>query len=139
MNKAVTQQVIDLHMSYLNELNETYQAQPRDHGEWTRFTFISNTISSYPLFVDGSMLWSAIPTIPERNDLMKQSAKIVLDVVEETYDCLYKNRIALDIVSILHIPYELMKRKLFKDALNWVLCNVNVSQENITFPVIIDI
>lgn len=140
MNKAVTeQQVIDLHMNYLNELADTYQAQPRDHDEWTRYIFISKMISSYPLFVDGSMLWYAIPSIPEGNDRMRQFTKNVLDLIEETYDCLSKNNIALDIVSILHILYEMMKRKLFKDALNWVLCNVNVRQEDITFPAIIDI
>ena len=138
-NTAVTvQQIIEIHKKHLNVLLERYQAQPADYDEWIRSQFIIDMISSYTQYVDGVMLWIAIPTIPHDKKMFRWFELNVLDVIKNTYDHLYKNKIALDTVSVIHILYRFMKRWLFHDAYAWVIRNTNVDIEQIQFPSFID-
>ena len=138
-NKAVTvQQIIDIHKKQLNVLLERYQAQPQDHDEWIRSQFITDMISSYTQYVDGVMLWMVIPTIPHEKKMFKWFQINVLDVIKNMYDHLVNNKIALDTVSVMHILYRFMKRRLFHDAYDWVVKNTNVDVEQIQLPSFID-
>lgn len=138
-NTTVTEQyVIDLHEQYLGELGTRYQAQPQDHDEWTRSQFIMKLLMNYPLYVDGAMLWSAIPRAPVSEIKYAIYYENVLKPIESIYEYLSKHTINLDIVSLLHILKQFITRCLFVDCLKWLQDNTNIINEQIQFMEFID-
>ena len=91
--------------------------------------------SQNSLYVDGSMLWHAIPPIPDNIKEYAKFEKSVLNKIKKTYKVLSKCKIKLDTISILHILKEFFTHGSFKEALKWVKIDENVEKSEIVFPI----
>jgi hypothetical protein len=132
-NHIITEDdVLQIHNEYLENLHETYQAQPRSYDELVRFNFVSSMLVSYKLYADPELLWIVLSDIPAEGSAEYSNFESnVLDVIEDVYAELSKNRLKLDIVSILIVVSQFFIRRMFKDCILWVIANFDKEPSNV--------
>lgn len=112
-----------IHTNYMHYLLDMYQCQPRTPDEFFRFSFVTSMITSYPLFVDGDMLWKVVPFYPcEFGDIESEQYNNFQTNVVNRITLIYESLTNLNTCRPLNIPRVLMKLRNYLLEENYTEC-----------------
>ena len=100
-----------------------YQAQPQEPDEIMRYSFITHLIFKFPLWVDGQMLWSAMPYYYNDYNNSKEYEKYenaFMKPITQIYEQLTNMKRPLQIPRVLMKVKEFIQKERYKCCLDWI-------------------